>query len=324
MKKKILLLCLCLTMIFTFGCNASNEANTENVANETEAVVSENTEEEVENEVEEVTYGDYNGYFWEVSNGDAKVYLFGSIHMADDSLYPMSEAVEKAFEEADFLGVEADISNMAAVQSTIPLMMYEGDDTVYNHLSEEGIEKFESICEELKIQPKMLEKFKVWAVGSNLLSLQLLKSPYSANEGVDMYFIDKAKAMDKEVVELEGLDLQINLINSFSDEEQEVTFLSGLGSTEETIADFEDMYNKYLAADDAAMTEFLFSEEASAFESNVEDLLLRDRNIGMAEKIDEYLQTDKTYFVVVGVAHYLGDESVQRYLEEKGYEVNRK
>lgn len=324
MKKRILILMLCLVMLVAFGCDASNEASTNNVENETEAVVSENTEEVAVDEPEEMVYGDYNGYFWEIKNGDAKVYLFGSIHMADESLYPMSEMVEKAFESSDYLGVEADVSNMAAVQSTISLMMYEGDDTVYNHLSEEGIEKFEAICEELKIQPKMLEKFRVWAVGSNLLSLQLLKSPYSANEGVDMYFMDKAKAMDKEIIELEGLEFQINLINSFTDEEQETTFLSGLGTTEETIADFEDMYNKYLDANDDVMTGYLFSEETPAFENNVEDKLLRDRNIGMADKIEEYLKTDKTYFVVVGVAHYLGDESVVRYLEDKGYEVNRK
>ncbi len=44
----------------------------------------------------------------------------------------------------------------------------------------------------------------------------------------------------------------------------------------------------------------------------------------MADKIDEYLQTDKTYFIIVGLAHYLGEDSVIKFLEEKGYEINRK
>lgn len=322
MKKRLLLLSLCILMIFTFGCGSNSTSD--DVINAVELQNSTPVAEEVETVEEVVTYGDYNGYFWEIQSGDATVYLFGSIHMADKALYPMSEHVEKAFEASDVLGVEADISDIGAIQSTIPLMMYEGDETVYDHLSEEGIVKFEAICEELNLKPQLFQKFRVWAVGSNLMSLQLAKSPYSAEDGVDLYFINKAKEMAKEVVELEGVSMQLELINEFTDYEQEVTFLSTLGTTEETVADFEVMYNHYLSADVEQMTNFLFDPEAAAFEDNVEDKLLRDRNIGMADKIESYLQTDKTYFVVVGVAHYLGDESVIRYLEDKGYTINRK
>ena len=73
------------------------------------------------------------------------------------------------------------------------------------------------------------------------------------------------------------------------------------------------------------MTEFMFDDESELTSNDaLEDKMLKDRNIGMADKIDAYLQTDKTYFVVVGLAHYLGDESVIKYLEEKGFTVERK
>ena len=320
--KKLLIILMCFSLMLV-SCQSNTVESNAEYSVENEVINNETVEETEDVIIEEVAYGDYEGYFWEVTKGDATVYMFGSIHMADESLYPMSEKVEMAFENSDILGVEADISDTSAIQSLISLMMYQGDDTVYNHLSEEGISKFEAICDELGYNPKMLQKFKVWALGSNLLALQLMESPYSAEEGVDMYFIDKAKNINKEIVALEGLEYQMNLINDFTDEQQEAAFLLGLGTTEETVSDFDEMYQLYLNADEVAMTEYLFSGD-TGFAEEVEDKMLHDRNILMTEKIVSYLETDKTYFIVVGLAHYLGEDSVINMLKKQGYEVKRK
>lgn len=340
MKRKLLILSLVMMLIMSsiLGCTSGDtntSGNTEALENQTEATneveaeetdsTDEQTETEAtEDQTAEAEYGDFGGYLWEVKNGDATVYLFGSVHLANDSLYPFNQTVEEAFASADVLGVEADVSDMAAIQAVAPLMMLEDpEDTVYNHLTEEGIEIFESACKELGINPAMLEKFRVWVVGSNLMSMQLMQSEFTGGEGVDMYFLNKAKAAGKEIDSVEGLEYQIRLINSFTDKEQEDTFFT-LGSVEETTEDFQKLYDLYVQGDDAAMTEFLFKKDEEAFESDVEDKILRDRNINMAEKIDAMLKTDKTYFVVFGLAHFLGDESVNRYLEDKGYTVERK
>ena len=49
---------------------------------------------------------------WEVESNGNTVYLVGSMHIADDSFYPRPE-FEEAFAEADYLGVEIDISKAA-------------------------------------------------------------------------------------------------------------------------------------------------------------------------------------------------------------------
>ncbi|MBI9014496.1 MAG: TraB/GumN family protein [Clostridiales bacterium] len=332
MKKRILIISMILIVLMSvIGCsndvnqNANEAVLNENSKNE-QAVNEENTSGETTEVVEEaIVYGDNKGFLWEVKNEDATVYLFGSIHMADESLYPFHETVEKAFEASDILGVEADVSDIKAIQALAPSLMYEGDDTVYNHLSDDGIQKFEMICTEINLKPKLFEKFRVWVVGSNLMSMQLLKSEYSGTEGVDMYFLDKAKKTDKDVVELEGMSFQIDMMNSFTDEQQESIFLSSLGTTEETIEDFRELYDIYLTGDEQLMTDYLFNtDNEMTSDDEVEEAILIDRNVGMAEKIEAYLQTDKTYFVVVGLAHYLGDDSVMKYLENKGYTVERK
>ena len=51
--------------------------------------------------------------------------------------------------------------------------------------------------------------------------------------------------------------------------------------------------------------------------------LLDDRNIGMADKADEFMQgaKDKSHFFAVGALHYTGKASVQKLLRKKGYTV---
>jgi len=78
-----------------------------------------------------------------------------------------------------------------------------------------------------------------------------------------------------------------------------------------------------LDADEVAMTDYLYSDE-TGFAEEVEDKMLHDRNVLMTEKVISYLETDKTYFVVVGLAHYLGEDSVINMLKKQGYEVKRK
>jgi len=45
----------------------------------------------------------------------------------------------------------------------------------------------------------------------------------------------------------------------------------------------------------------------------------------MADNIESLLKTEgsSTYFVVVGAAHYIGDNSVINILEDKGYVITR-
>jgi uncharacterized protein YbaP (TraB family) len=51
--------------------------------------------------------------------------------------------------------------------------------------------------------------------------------------------------------------------------------------------------------------------------------LLTDRNYKMAGKIEQYLTTDNTYFVVVGAGHLVGDEGIVRLLQTKGYKTRQ-
>lgn len=304
--KKILILLLIAMALFLNACKSDEVEN---------EVIEEN---EV---VEVIEYGDFKGYLWEITNEDATVYLFGSIHIADESLYPFHEYVELAYENSDYLVVEANI--LSNFNEYLGLMAYQDGTDVFTHMSDEGIKKVEEIADDIGINVSIFSKMKIWALGSNLLSMQLINAGYTGTEGIDMHFLNRAKE-NKEILELEGVKFQFDMMNSLSDEQQETAFINSLGTSEETIQSFEELLEAFKSEDVDLISKYLFEEENELSDEEVEKILLYDRNIGMKEKIKEYLETDKTYFIVAGLAHFVGEKSVVELLEDENYTIEKK
>ena len=51
--------------------------------------------------------------------------------------------------------------------------------------------------------------------------------------------------------------------------------------------------------------------------------MLTDRNIGMADKAEEYLDSGKSVFFAVGAAHMVDSDGVVQLMKDRGYTVER-
>jgi uncharacterized protein YbaP (TraB family) len=268
----------------------------------------------------EKKYGDVKGCIWEIKNDKAKVYLFGSIHLAKKEMYPFEKTVEDAFRSSNNLVVEVDVTDIVSMSKAQSKLLYSQNDDVYNHISKEGKEKLDAYAKELGIDMSTLKKMKPWAIESAIQQAQLQKSGYSAADGVDNYFLNEGKNT-KKVLELESVDFQFDLLNSISAQDQEKLFFTELKDLKDCDTEFKKLYDAYKAADENILNELIIDslkEEPETYKK-----LIADRNIGMANKIDGYLRTNDSYFVVAGLGHFIGDDSVVKLLEKKGYTVTR-
>ncbi|MCM3494093.1 TraB/GumN family protein [Paenibacillus lactis] len=266
------------------------------------------------------------GFMWEVESNGNTVYLVGSMHIADDSFYPLRPEFEEAFAEADYLGVEVDVSKAAdeAQQQLIMDMgMYKDGTTLKDHVSSETYAKLGKILTESGMKPNALDAFKPWVVESTISSLKAVKAGYEAAAGIDLYFVQKAIERKIPVIELESYELQLNMFNSFSKELQEKNLNLVLDNFDVLDDSVEQLGEMWKTGDDEALLEFTNSMAA---DEEYNKAMLVDRNIGMAEKIDGYLKNGKNeeYFIVVGAAHYLGEHGIVKLLEDRGYTVVRK
>lgn len=266
------------------------------------------------------------GFMWEVKNNGNTVYLVGSIHIADDSFYPLRSAFEEAFAEADYLGVEIDISKAADKEQQQLIMnmgTYQDGTTLKDHVSKDTYAKVGEILKQYEMKPNALDAFKPWVVETTISSLKSMEAGYEAEAGIDLYFIQKAIERQLPVLELESYQSQLSMFDGFSKELQEKNLKSTLDNfdtLDDTVGQLTDMWK---SGNDQLLLEFTNS---MAFDPEYNKAMLIDRNIGMADKIDGYLKSDKKaeYFIVVGAGHYLGEHGVIQLLEDKGYTVVRK
>lgn len=266
------------------------------------------------------------GFLWEVESNGNTVYLVGSMHIADDSFYPLREEFEEAFAEADYLGVEIDVSKAAdeANQKLITdLGTYQDGTTLKDHISGETYAKLGEILEQAGAEANSLDAFKPWVAETTISSLKWMQSGYEASAGVDLYFVQKAIERNMPVIELESYESQLSMFNDFSKELQEKNLKAVLDNYDELDDSVDQMAEMWKTGSDEDLLEMTNS---MAEDEEYYKAMLVDRNIGMADKIDGYLKNgqNEEYFIVVGAGHYLGDHGVVKLLEDKGYTVVRK
>lgn len=266
------------------------------------------------------------GFMWEVESNGNTVYLVGSMHIADDSFYPLRPEFEEAFAEADYLGVEIDISKAAdeAQQKLImDLGMYQDGTTLKDHVSSETYAKLGEILKQSGMQPNALDAFKPWVAETTISSLKSVKAGYDASAGIDLYFIQKAIERKVPILELETYESQLGMFDNFSKELQEKNLNTALDNFDVLDESVNQMAEMWKTGNDEQLLEFTNSISG---DEEYNKAMLIDRNIGMADKIDGYLKNGKNeeYFIVVGSAHYLGEHGIVKLLKDKGYTVVRK
>jgi len=269
---------------------------------------------------------DYTPALWKIEHNGKTSYLFGSIHMGDKSMYPLPQAVTTAFEASDSLAVEIDLGNVdqMAIAQKVQTMAIDPENPLPTVLKEETLAEYNEYCAETKSPCAMFSSFEPWFAAMTLEALNMQQSGYSEQYGIDMYFLDQARK-DKDIIELETIDFQLNTLDSMPLALQDAFLYSVVTKG----ADENDKLVKAWKSGNVEVYVESSFEEAKESGINEEDYqyfmdtLLYNRNKGMADGIAKHIEQGKSIFAVVGAAHYGGDKSVNHYLEEKGFKVER-
>ncbi len=270
---------------------------------------------------------DSKGAFWKVSDEDSSVYLLGSIHLADPSMYPLSKEILKAFEEADYLAVEVDLSNQQeAAAYMLQKAFYTDDNTLYKNVPKEVYDRFVEVIEPMGVKPEFYNKFKPWYAALLAQNLMYAENSLSGEIGIDMFFMNKSVGR-KEILEIEGIKFQVDMFDTFSAELQAEFLASSLGLDDQSQEASMDELNKLIAlwkkGDVDGLGKIVKSEEAETEAmKEFNEKLWYSRDTNMAEKVRTYLADPegKTYFVMVGAGHMVGENGVVDQLDDE-YEV---
>lgn len=253
-------------------------------------------------------------------------YLLGSVHLLRKEVYPLPEVMEKSYNECDALVVEADLAGEKMMKSSMLLLkkaMYPEGETLKDNVSEETYQQIQKKLKGMGVKLEKFSKFKPWMVAMAVFNREMIRMGLDPNYGIDLHFLRKARG-EKEILELEGVEFQINLFESFTKKESELFLLTTILEADQIADEVDDTITAWLEGD-AEKLEKLLTDNVQKYPElkDVYKKIAGDRNLGMLKKIISFIEEGKKCFVVVGAAHVVGKNGLVELLRNNGYKVTQ-
>lgn len=253
---------------------------------------------------------------WQVDSDSATVYLLGSIHAGRSELFPLDDAIMDAYSSSEALVLEVDIRQVDEA-ALMPYMMYLDDQTLDQKISPELYKKIKDKLSEYGIPEGVIKKFKPFAAITAMQELEMTsKGIANMKYGIDMHFLDIAEQDSLPIYQLETIESQLAFFGKFDTLANDYIEKS-LPEIDSLWQMMDKMFTAWEIGDTATMYEFVDPRKVESEE--LAELLYQlndERNMKMAEKIEGYLDSRKIYFVVVGSAHLVGPNSIQKILSK--------
>jgi len=262
------------------------------------------------------------GLFYRADN----IYLLGSVHMGKADFYPLREQITHAFDNADALVVEVDLNAVEPdhlSQWIAAHGIYPAGESLRDHLRPETWKRLEAYLKNQHIDPALINAQKPGLAITTLGVLQMQSIGYSSELGIDGYFLERAQERHKPVLELETLEQQLTLLSELPNADALVR--QTLDEAEPLPELMEQLSGAWKAGDSARLEQLLLEDDLRqdpqyqpAFEQ-----LYTQRNLAMTARIEQWRQSGKRYFVVVGAAHLLGEGGIVELLKKHGIKVEQ-
>ena len=268
---------------------------------------------------------DAQSFLWEARDGERRVFLMGSMHIGRADFYPLPEAIQAAFAESSALAVEADVSDPQAALIAMEKGVYGKGDSLQQHLSADTVKRLQALLPRYGLNWELLTNLRPFMLYSTLVVAEGMRLGYDPQAGVDLHFLQKARERKLPIVELESIRFQMDMMNAFSDAEMDALLRQTLRQIErDTMGDELNSMTIAWREGDAPgilrIVEASFADDAKTRDAVMEKINTR-RNRAMTDKIEGFLKSDKTYFVVVGALHLVGDEGIVNRLRQKNYKI---
>lgn len=256
---------------------------------------------------------------WKVSDSSGKVlYLGGSIHALRPTDYPLPPEYARAFDGSNRLVFEIDPKEMdAAGKSLVKAGEYPSGDGLKKHVDPRTYDYVRRFFAAVNVPESKIAKFRPWFLAAMLQAPQL--HGLSPDLGVEGFLKKRASAKSKPTSGLETMEESVRTFSGLSDRQAEamllISFLPGSPST-------GDQMTAAWRRGDAdrlwAITSGMLADVPS-----IADRVITRRNHNWLPKIDTFLHSDETYFVVVGAGHMGGPEGVLTLLRQRGYKIEQ-
>jgi len=260
---------------------------------------------------------------YEITKGDQKIYLGGTIHVLRNSDYPLPPEFEQAYESAKILVLETDMKKASSPefgQQMAQAFMYGGGKNLSQDLQPALWQELQKVSDERQFPLGQLSMFKAMFVSLTLSVTEMQRKGFGVGQGVDSYFYQKAVLGGKPTQELETTDEVLKHLKALADVDANLI----IKTTLRDLHKMDDMLGKSVGYWRAGELEKLDKEMAADMRKETPEIyqqLLIARNQAWLPKIEAMFATADVELVLVGSLHLSSKDGLLAQLKKRGYKI---
>jgi uncharacterized protein YbaP (TraB family) len=261
---------------------------------------------------------------WKISKDGQSFYLAGSIHMLRQKDWPLPEAFDFAYANSDMLVVETDLAKVYDLRIMLPAMLLPRETDLRKETDPEIYRAFEKISALDGLKMEGLQRFKPVAAALTLSSGRMTKARF-LRKGPDFHYFSLAQKDSRPLDYLETVEAQLDIFFSDDDPAAANEFvretISQLNDWAKTKTQFLRLVTEWRSGelDEAEKLEAEMRTQTPRYHKR----LLVNRNNAWMSKLERYLETRETEFVIVGYAHLAGRDGLLNQLRQRGCKVEQ-
>ena len=261
---------------------------------------------------------------WVVRQGEATIYLFGTVHLLPSDTHWSSPALDKALAESQRLSIEIVDDDSPAMQG---LVMQHGVDfghPLSTKLGDRDMQRLEKAAEEAKVPGGVaaLQPMRPWLAALTLTMAPLMQAGLDANQGVDKLLKARMQQAGKPVDGLETAEKQIRMLADLPESMQLDFLRQSFKEVADGPAKLRELVDAWRRGDTDAIAK-VEDEDLRKESPTLYQRLIVERNQTWARTIAERLKQPGVSFIAVGAGHLAGPDSVQAQLRKLGIESTR-
>lgn len=259
---------------------------------------------------------------WRVSDGDSRIYLFGTIHALGPNLQWRTPLYDRALAEATTVWFEADME--AGDPESIRLLVQrygsDPDRPLSRKLPPSDLSRLSQQADLARI-----DHLRPWAAALMLSMRPVLAKGATVEKGADLTITRAARSDAKRVRTFETLEDQARMFAGLP-EASEVRYLSGVIRGRAPKGPRLRLPFRAASLESAWLSGRLGSDAVDGMRAEnpaLYEAFVRRRNLAWADRLTTELAGSGVELVNVGALHLVGDDGLPALLAARGYRVER-
>jgi uncharacterized protein YbaP (TraB family) len=261
---------------------------------------------------------------WEVSGARNSVYLLGSIHLLREEDHPLPSAIYEAYDDADTLIMELDMDDIDPIEGQVlsnELGLIHDGRELRDLLGEAYYAEAEELADKAQIPLGLMANAEPWFAAMNVEIMLLMRMGFNTALGIESHLTELAAGDGKEILGFETLRQQLEFLDNLSPDAQRDMLLQALAEGADMNDLMDGMIDAWRRGDVTFMEDNLLADMEDYPELN--QVIVIDRNVNWTNRIEDLLDDQQDYLIVVGTLHLVGEQGVPELLEARGHEVTQ-